>query len=517
MIVADIHRHGDQNDRISMKARDSKAGRTKADSAPSAPDRSTDSAFGRYNAAREAFWDEVATKSMPADLSGYYHQRMIDICRNLVRPGKRVAELGSGKGDLLAALKPRRGVGIDLSGEMVEAARRRHPDIEFRQGDAHSLVSGETFDFIILSDLVNDLWDVQAVLENVLGLCDPGTRVVVSFYNKLWQVPLGIARRLGLAKPLLQQNWLSVNDVKNLLRLSGFEVISTSPEILSPIRLPLVTGLFNRFLVKLWPLSHLALSHFVVARPDPRNISPSTRSELTVSVIIPARNEAGHIEGIVARTPTMGAGTELIFVEGNSSDGTYDVIERAVTSRDDSDVRLFRQPGVGKGDAVRHGFGQSTGDVLMILDADMTVAPEELPRFFRAIADGDGEFINGVRLIYPSESQAMQLLNLIGNKFFGLVFTWILRQPVKDTLCGTKVLTRAAYEEIAANRDYFGEFDPFGDFDLLLGAARNHLKIVDMPIRYRQRVYGSTNISRWRHGLLLLKMAAFAARRLRFI
>jgi glycosyltransferase involved in cell wall biosynthesis len=233
--------------------------------------------------------------------------------------------------------------------------------------------------------------------------------------------------------------------------------------------------------------------------------------------VVPARNEAGNIESIVARTPLMGARTELIFVEGNSTDDTYVEIERVLAERQDENLVLLRQPGTGKGDAVRFGFAHATGDILMILDADMTVAPEDLPRFYGAITEGTAEFVNGVRLVYPMEGEAMRFLNYLGNRFFGVVFSWLLRQPVKDTLCGTKVLTREAYGVITENRAYFGDFDPFGDFDLLFGAAKSNLKIVDMPIRYRDRTYGDTNIDRWRHGALLLRMATFAARRLRFV
>jgi glycosyltransferase involved in cell wall biosynthesis len=305
--------------------------------------------------------------------------------------------------------------------------------------------------------------------------------------------------------------------MRNLLRVAGFEVISSSSEVLLPFRLPLLEPLLNRVLVKVWPVSHLGLTQVMVARLDPYRFGSAIDSSASVSVIVPARNEAGHIEEILDRVPAMGSRTEILFVEGNSTDDTLEVITREVTARDDPDIRFYQQPGIGKGDAVRHGYQHATGDVLMILDADMTVAPEDLPRFFEALANGSGEFINGVRLVYPMEDEAMRFLNYLGNKFFGLTFSWLLQQPVKDTLCGTKVLTRTSYDSIAANRSYFGDFDPFGDFDLLFGAAKSNLKIVDIPIRYRQRRYGSTNIDRWRHGVLLLEMAAFAARKLRFI
>lgn len=478
-------------------------------------DRSTDAAFSRYQQHRIDHWDRIAVQPAPPDQSVYYHERLTQLYRYLVPSGQRVIEIGCGTGDLLAALDPSYGVGIDFSPAMTAEAQQRHPSLEFLCADAHDLTVDGVFDVVILSDLVNDLWDVQAVLERVLALCTPTTRVILNFYNRLWQGPLGLVRRLGLANPVELQNWLSVQDMKNLLHLSGFEVVTESSEILLPMQLGGLSALFNRIIVKLWPFRHAALTEFLVARPRPAalGIGPSATS---VSVIVPARNEAGNIERIVERTPNMGSRTELIFVEGNSTDDTYATIERVLTERGGEDMVLLRQPGTGKGDAVRYGFGHATGDILMILDADMTVAPEELPRFYRAIADGTAEFVNGVRLVYPMESQAMRFLNYLGNKFFGIAFSWLLGQPVKDTLCGTKVLSRQSYDVIANNRDYFGDFDPFGDFDLLFGATKSNLKIVDMPIRYRDRTYGSTNIDRWRHGVLLLRMAGFAARRLRF-
>jgi glycosyltransferase involved in cell wall biosynthesis len=338
--------------------------------------------------------------------------------------------------------------------------------------------------------------------------------VILNFYSKVWQGPLGIVRTFGLANPVLPQNWLTSTDIENLLQLSGFERVTSSREILLPLRLGSISKVMNRVIVRLWPFSHGAITNFVVARPQP---SFDDKPPQSVSVIVPARNEAGHIEDIVRRTPKMGSKTELIFVEGNSTDDTYEVIERVLAEQDSQDMMLLKQPGKGKGDAVRHGYAHASGDILMILDADMTVAPEELPRFYEALNNGTGEFINGVRLVYPMEGEAMQFLNHLGNKFFGIAFSWLLQQPVRDTLCGTKVLSRDSYDLIAANRSYFGDFDPFGDFDLLFGAAKLNLKIIDVPVRYRDRAYGDTNINRWRHGVVLLRMAAFAARKLRFV
>lgn len=258
----------------------------------------------------------------------------------------------------------------------------------------------------------------------------------------------------------------------------------------------------------------MGITNFLVARPRPQ---PSGDPERTVSVIVPARNEAGNIRRIFEEMPAMGGGTELIFVEGHSHDNTYETIEREIELWPNRRARLFRQSGKGKGDAVRLGFAQASGEVLMILDADLTVPPEDLPRFYDAWWRGTGEFVNGVRLVYPMQDRAMRFFNLLGNKFFSLAFTWLLGQSVKDTLCGTKVLSKRDYDMIAANRSYFGDLDPFGDFDLLFGAAKYNLKIVDLPVRYRERTYGTTNIQRWRHGWLLLRMALLAMLRIKFV
>jgi len=475
-----------------------------------------DSSKENYRQERIRHWDEVADQMDAwSGWGGYYHQRLAQVYRFLVPPGRKILEVGCGRGDLLAALEPAVGVGVDFSEQMLRRARQRHPELLFLCADSHNFDLGETFDAILLSDLVNDLWDVQAVLERLMPLTTSRTRIIINTYSHLWELPLALAGKLDLAKPNLYQNWLTVEDVSNLLQLTEFEIVRHWEEILFPLPVPGVAGLSNRFIVKIWPFKYLALANFILARPKMQPRKP--KKEPTVSVIVPARNEAGNISKIFARTPEMGAGTELVFVEGHSRDDTYAAIEGEIAAHPEWKCKLLRQTGVGKGDAVRLGFAEAAGDILMILDADLTVPPEDLPRFYQVLRSGKGEFANGVRLVYPMEKEAMRFLNLLGNKFFSQAFSWLLGQPIKDTLCGSKAIWKTDYNLIAANRSYFGEFDPFGDFDLLFGAARLGLKIVDLPIRYRERTYGTTNIHRWRHGWLLLKMVAFAARRIKFI
>ncbi len=476
---------------------------------------SSDINFIKYQQVRRNHWDEVSRRSDTwKGLGGAYHERLIQVYRFLVAPGQRVLEVGCENGDLLSSLRPSRGVGVDFSLEMLRRAEKAHPEMEFVEADAHDLheLKGP-FDVIILSDLINDLWDVQRVFEQISILCHPRTRLIINSYSRLWEPFLEIAEKLGMAKPKLKQNWLTVEDVTGLLNLSGFEVIRSWPEILWPLRTLLLSRLCNKILVKLWPFCLFALTNFIVARPIP----DKAKQEPIVSVIIPARNEAGNIRQLFNRIPRMGAETELVFIEGHSCDDTFSVIEKEIFAHPERKTQLYRQPGIGKNDAVRLGFEKAHGDMLMILDADMTVPPEDLPRFYEALNSRRGDFINGVRLVYPMEEEAMRFFNLVGNKFFSLLFSWLLCQPVKDTLCGTKVLWKEDYQLITANRSYFGDFDPFGDFDLIFGAAKLGLKIIDLPIRYHERTYGSTSISRWSHGCLLLRMAFFAAQRIKFV
>jgi SAM-dependent methyltransferase len=442
-----------------------------------------------------------------------YHRLIAQITRFHVPPGLRVLEIGSGRGDLLAALAPSYGVGVDVSERMVALARERHPGVRFERAAGERLDLGETFDVIVLSDLVPFVHDLLALLERVAAHSHPGTRVVVNSYSRLWRPVIRLAERLRLKPVKPMRNWVTPEDVRNLLELSGFEVLTRTARVLTPKRIPLLTLFLNGFLANVWPFNRLCLTYWIVARPQ-RGVSGSEPQGLepapTVSVVCPCRNEAGNVGPLIERLPALGPATELVFVEGGSSDDTRAEILRQIERHPGLDVSLVAQQGRGKGDAVRAGFAAAKHEVLMILDGDLSVRPEELPKFYRAVADGRGELINGSRLVYDVEPGAMRFLNMLGNKAFSRLFRAVTGQHVKDTLCGTKVLRRTDYERIAAARSYFGEFDPFGDFDLLFGAARLNLKIVDLPVRYQPRTYGETNISRWRHGWLLLRMTAFA-------
>lgn len=444
----------------------------------------------------------------------YYYEDKIKLMSFLIPSHASVLDIGCGSGDLLSSINAGHKSGIDISAKAIKKAKEKHPGIEFSEGDIESLDSKKTYDYVICADIVGAANDIEAVFKNIRKASHDKSRVIVTFHNQLWQPVFTFLEKVGLKSAQPVQNWVSLADVENLLYLADFEMIKKGRRMLFPKYIPIISWFLNTYVANLPLFSSLCITQYVVARPFPTRIQKA----YTVSVVIPARNEKGNIEGLIRRTPEMGAGTEYIFIEGHSKDGTWDEIKRIAEKYGKTKkILIAQQDGKGKGDAVRKGFAMATGDVLMILDADMTVAPEELPKFYEAIATGRADFVNGSRLVYEMEDKAMRFLNILGNKFFATAFSWLLSQRIKDTLCGTKVLFRTDYRHIAHGRTYFGEFDPFGDYDLLFGAAKLNHKIIDLPIRYKERVYGTTQIQRFRHGWLLLQMCAFAAKKIKFI
>lgn len=372
-----------------------------------------------------------------------------------------------------------------------------------------------SFDYVVLSDVLGFVNDVEDSVRRLHAMLEADGRIIVTQYSTLWEPLLRFASMVGLRRSVALHNWLSILDLRNFMYLAGFEIVKSGTKMLVPVYVPFISDFVNKIIANIWPFSKLGLFHYAVAR---KIQNKNLVSNPSLSLVVPARNECGTIEKIVCELPVLGSFTEIIFVEGNSTDATPQEIERVVKKYSGvKKIKYVKQDGKGKGDAVRKGFDIAEGDILAIYDADMTVPADEIEKFYFAISENKADFINGSRLVYPMQKESMRLLNYFGNKFFSLAFTWILGQQIKDTLCGTKVLWRKDYESIKKNRAFFGDFDPFGDFDLLFGAAKLNRKIIDLPIHYRERIYGTTNIQRWKHGLLLLKMTFFAARKIKFI
>lgn len=435
--------------------------------------------------------------------------------RFLVPKGLRVLELGCGTGELLDALEPSLGVGVDFSERMLDEARRLRPQFTYVLGDIENpqtiaAVEGP-FDVIVISDVIGFFEDIESTLAGLHALCTRDTRIIIAYYGRWWEPVLKAGSFLRLRMPAGPQNWLSTDDIMALLSLADFQAVKREWRQLIPVRLFGLEWAVNRTLAALPGLRRLCLRNYVVARP----MRDAVLNKPSVTVMVPCRNERGNIEAAVTRTPRFAENMEFLFCEGHSHDGTWDEIQRVIKAYPDVKIRALKQPGKGKGDAVRAGFEAAEGEVLMILDADLTTPPEDMGKFYNALVSGKGEFINGSRMVYPMEKQAMRALNFIANGAFALIFSWLLNQRVTDTLCGTKVLLKRNYERIAVGRSYFGDFDPFGDFDLIFGASKQNFKIIDIPVRYAARSYGKTQISRFRHGWMLLKMVVFAFRKMK--
>ena len=443
------------------------------------------------------------------DRNRYYYELLNRLLRFLVEPQKRVLSVRCGTGNLLANVQSTEGKGVDICPEIVEIAQQRNPSLEFavafpdKEEFRTVFEPEEKFDYILFND-IGDTVDVLQALRNLKPLCRRHTRILVITYNHLWEPLVTFAEWIGMKVPRTEQNWLSTLDIANLLKLAGFEALETHRLVILPKYVPLVSAFLNRFCARLPLLKRLCMTQVVVGRLLP---PPVPKEELSVSVIVPCKNERGNVEDAVQRMPQLGRQTEIIFCDDQSTDGTAEEVLRVQSLFSDRDIRLERGPGVAKSRNVWTGFGAATGDILMILDADLTTIPEELPYFVDVIASGQAEFVNGSRLVYPVPKGAMTTANMLGNKFFSIAFTYLLGQPVKDTLCGTKALWRSDWARIKPMLGSWGVEDRWGDYELLFGAAKLNLKILDLPVHYQERIYGSTKMTRvFRNGLIMLKM-----------
>ncbi len=471
----------------------------------------------------ERFYDDLGPgRDAWIERSRYYYDTLAELLRLHVPRGAKVLDIGCGNGDLLAALEPSRGVGVDLSRAMVDLARAKHPELEVHRQRAETLhlpewevKDGEGgFDAIVMVNVVGELADVLETFKRLRPLCRPDTRVVCVYYNHLWEPLTRPATQLGLKLDNPTQNWLSLDDLGAFLHLAGFETIKSGNRMPVPKYVPGLAELGNGLLGRLPGVQRLGFVNFLVARPEVALARPP--AEHSCTVVVPCKDEEDNVPEIPKRIPRMGRFTEIIFVDDHSTDRTAERVRQVIEENPDRPIKLVPGPGQGKGAAVRAGLAHATGDVLMILDADMTVMPEDLPAFFEAITENRGEFINGTRLIYPLQENAMRTANISGNKAFAFVFTYLLEQRITDTLCGTKVVMRHNYEKILEARDFFGDVDRWGDYDWLFGAAKSNLKIVELPVHYVERVAGETKMKkRFQNGLIMLRMCGVALRKLK--
>lgn len=441
-----------------------------------------------------AFFEPMAENwELYRERNAYFHGTQRALFRTYVPSGLAVLELGCTTGDLLATLQPGRGVGVDLARRMVEKACHKYPNLEFVEADATFFDTPERFDCIVVNNLLEYIDDIQSLLLNCNRLLKPRGRLLISTLNPLWSPLLRIGERRRLCTPDTRRNFVTGQDAVNLLGLNGFEVVKLTRRTLLPKKIPVVTSLVNLVAAQTPLVRRLCMTEFLVARPAAR-----AARDYSVSVVVPCYNEAGNIEECVRRVPAMGTHTEVLVVDDGSMDGTAAMVKPELNPA--VQVRcLAYQPNRGKLNAVRTGFDAARGEILVILDADMTVPPEDLPHFYRPLREGLADFINGTRLIYPMATGSMKLQNFIGNKLFGVLVSWLAGIRLSDTLCGTKAFFREDYRHFQMGHD------PWGDFDFLFGAAQRTCKILEVPIHYQERRAGQSKMKALRHTWALLK------------
>jgi hypothetical protein len=440
----------------------------------------------------------------------YYYKQLLKTLKFIVPKDSSVLNIRCSIGYVLNRLSPKQGVGVDSSSKQIEQAKRTYPHLNFMAQTGEELNVEGTFDAIVVSS-PEDIVDIKAVLDQVKKNCHSRTRVVFTYYNYGWHSLVKLAERLRLKLPQKMHNWLAPGDIDNILTLSGYETLYHKKFILIPFNIPVISYVFNRFLARLPILRHLCMMNVTVARVVP------IEQKLSLSIVVPCRNEAGNIEDAVNRIPQIAEDQEIIFGDDKSTDGTPELVLEMAKKYPEKNIRLVHSPGINKANNVWTCFDAAEKDVLMILDADLTVIPEELPYFYEAISKGYGEFINGSRLLYPMHDEAMRFFNVVGNKFFSLFFSYILDTKIKDTLCGTKVLYRSDFKKIKKLRGTWGVDDRWGDYELIFGAAKTQLKLIDLPVHYMERVYGETKMTgRIKNGLIMLKMSFAALMKIKF-
>ncbi len=455
------------------------------------------------------FFDELAPKrDYWIAKNKYYYSQLYRLHKLFIEKGKSVLDIGCGTGDLLHSVNPKYAVGVDFSFEMVKIASRKYPKFYFRVMDAHNLEFNQTFDYIIISNLIGYTDDIWQVFRQLRKVSSEQTQIIITNYNYLWQPVMAIAQNLKLKMPDKIQNWLPQEFIKHFLYLAGFEVVQSGKYLHIPVDLGYIGKILNNILAKLPVLNRLALIEYIVARPIR---SAKTIRDVSVSVIVPTHDEAGNIKDIVARMPDLGTKTEIIFVDLPGTDATAEVIKNLIKSHKRKiSVKYVKQSQKsGKLGALRLGVAKASGKMIIIYDADITVPPEDLEKVYLALVEKKGDFINGTRLVYPTEKGAMRFINHLGNTFFAKLFTWALGQHFTDTLCGTKGFWRNDFLDFEKAKMGYDNLDLFGDFYLLLSAYRKNLRIAEIPVRYKIRRYGDTKMNRFKNGLRFFIMFVY--------
>ena len=444
----------------------------------------------------ENHFDEIASNyDYWKEKNSYYYDTIKTFVSRIIPPESSVLEVGCGTGEILDIVQPVRGVGIDISAKMVELAKQKFPQHTFIHSPIEDLQIDEKFDFIILVDVADHVYDIMDVFGVLYRFCKPTTRIILTTINPWWDPILMFMEKIGAKMPEGPHNFVEKGNLAKILELMDFSVSYSGYMLLFPKKIPFLSFLVNALGTRTWGLKKLSSMQYMLIQPSVKN---ETDLGMGCSVVIPCHNEQDNIEDAVRRIPKMGRETEIIVVNDGSTDHTAQKVKEL--QGEIKNLKLIDySPNRGKGYAVKKGFEDASQEILMILDADISTLPEELPRFFHPLNKGMCQFVNGTRMVYPMENQSMRILNLFGNKIFGFIMSFITQQNLTDTLCGTKALYKSDFKRIQWG------LDKWGDFDLLFSAAKRGSRIMEVPVHYMSRKSGESKMKSFRHGLHLLR------------
>lgn len=362
------------------------------------------------------------------------------------------------------------------------------------------LINNTKYDCIVLSDMfeVND--DILGLLKLLKKNLNNDGTILLTSITPIWDGVLSILEMLNLKNKSKKRSYIHLNKLSAVLDTINFQITGKRTRQYFPFKLFYFGNIINNFLeIILYFFNFGIRSYFTIKEIE----DTAEKDVLSKTIIVPAKNEEGNLNELINRIPYLGNNVEVIISCGISNDNTLGMAKSLKS--DNFIIKVIEQTSKGKANAVWEACEQSSNDLIAILDADLSVDPEELSSFFELIETKKCDFVNGTRLIYSMEKGSMRFINNFGNRLFQYVVSKIIRLPLTDSLCGTKVFKKNLYEKIKKWQSVVKIKDPFGDFDLLFAAAYSSQKIVEYPIHYRARKYGTTQIRRFKDGFKLIK------------
>ncbi len=355
---------------------------------------------------------------------------------------------------------------------------------------------------IILTDLFEVSTDILELLSMVNKLLGKDGIIVICSINQKWNRILNLFERLNLKDGNQKRLFINSTIVLNIAKVTGLEFVTQRNKQIFPFRMLGLGSLINNILeILFFPFSFGIRIYSILNQQEKFN----EEKKYSKSIIIPAKNEEKNLKPLLNQIPELEEDHEIILAIGDSEDKTYEVAKEIKEARCwPFEVKVIKQTGKGKANAVWEAVEEASKEVIIILDADISVNPETIVQFNSVIDTGKASFVNGTRLIYGMESGAMRIVNNLGNRIFQYIVSIIIGQKITDSLCGTKVFFRKDFNKIKLWKELVQMKDPFGDFDMIFTAGYFGLKILEIPVRYQARVYGVTQIKRFRDGYKLI-------------